>query len=403
MPITSDVFSYTSGTAPGPASTTISSSKATQRWEDVKDALNTTQSVARGGTGATTVITAHDALTTKGTDIASASTINLTTATGAFVDITGATTVTAVTLAEGSQRIARAVDAFQLTASASLIVNGSTSVNYTTTAGELLLFEGYGSSVVRVWAISLVRVSSTTDDAIVRFDGTNGAQQNSSVTIPDGGAQINFFPPTSTAVDIVNRATSGGINLYTNGGLNLPVRIAGDAANDTLNVGGATLGAGVEVKGIGTSDTTNSLEVKDSAGTLNFYIRDDGYAFSPPAYSLTTGDSANMVVGSDGVLSRSVSALKYKNVIGPIPNEMTEKVMALSGFVYTEKDKENGRRFIGMAADDFHSAGLTEFVSYGQNGEVEGLMYERLIPVVIEYTQSLARQLREIKNKLGVS
>ena len=60
-----------------------------------------TANIADGGTGASTVITAHDALNTKGTDVASSGTINLTTATGAFVDITGTTTITTVTLSEG--------------------------------------------------------------------------------------------------------------------------------------------------------------------------------------------------------------------------------------------------------------------------------------------------------------
>lgn len=90
----------------------------------------------------------------RGTDLASAATLDLDSIDTMFLDITGAVTVTAVTLTDGHSRRARATGAFLLTASASLVVNGSTSSNYTTTAGDLLFFEGYATGVVRVWAIS---------------------------------------------------------------------------------------------------------------------------------------------------------------------------------------------------------------------------------------------------------
>lgn len=90
----------------------------------------------------------------KGADVASAATLDLDTATGMFPDITGTTTVTAVTLSAGKRRLGVARGALQFTASASLVVNGSATTNYTTTAGDLLFFEGYASSVVRVWTVS---------------------------------------------------------------------------------------------------------------------------------------------------------------------------------------------------------------------------------------------------------
>jgi hypothetical protein len=92
--------------------------------------------------------------TRRGSDLASAATLDLDSIDTMFLDITGTTTVTAVTLTDGHSRRARATGAFQITASATLVVNGSTSSNYTTTAGDLLFFEGYSATTVRVWAIS---------------------------------------------------------------------------------------------------------------------------------------------------------------------------------------------------------------------------------------------------------
>ena len=84
----------------------------------------------------------------KGADIASAATINLDAATGDLVDVTGTVTITAVTLAEGKQCIVRFTGALQLTVGASLILNNN-AANYTTTAGDFVLFRGYALGVVR--------------------------------------------------------------------------------------------------------------------------------------------------------------------------------------------------------------------------------------------------------------
>lgn len=86
--------------------------------------------------------------TTQGADIASASTINLTTATGNVVNVTGTTAITAVTLTQGYWRWVRFTGILTLTNGASLIL--PTSANITTAAGDYALFVGYASSVVRV-------------------------------------------------------------------------------------------------------------------------------------------------------------------------------------------------------------------------------------------------------------
>lgn len=81
-------------------------------------------------------------------DIASASTLDLDSTTANYLRITGTTTITAVTLANGSEKIAVAGGAFQLTNSSSLILPGAT--NYVTAVGDILHFYGDPSNVVRV-------------------------------------------------------------------------------------------------------------------------------------------------------------------------------------------------------------------------------------------------------------
>lgn len=154
MPRSPTTYVLPPGTTPQVPNTTISSSTFNAAMDDIATTFNTAQPIAFGGTGATSVIGGWDALNAIGADIATSGTINLTTATGPNLTLTGTTTVTTVTLAEGNMRFVRANAAFQLTASANLIINGSTSSNYTTTAGDLLVFIGGAAGVVRVWAIS---------------------------------------------------------------------------------------------------------------------------------------------------------------------------------------------------------------------------------------------------------
>lgn len=85
--------------------------------------------------------------TTQGADIASAATLNLETATGNVVDVTGTVTVTAVTLSQGHWRIVRFTGALTLTNGASLVLPGG--ANITTVAGDYAVFAGYAAGVVR--------------------------------------------------------------------------------------------------------------------------------------------------------------------------------------------------------------------------------------------------------------
>lgn len=87
------------------------------------------------------------AVQARGSDIASASTINLTTATGDIVDVTGTTGITAVTLSDGLERKVRFAGALTLTNGASLVLPGG--ANITTAAGDFAVFRGYAAGVVR--------------------------------------------------------------------------------------------------------------------------------------------------------------------------------------------------------------------------------------------------------------
>lgn len=91
--------------------------------------------------------TGFDTISVHGTDVASASTVNLDTATGVLVDVTGTTAITAITLSDGRERVVRFTGILTLTNGASLVLPGG--ANITTAAGDFAVFRGYAAGVVR--------------------------------------------------------------------------------------------------------------------------------------------------------------------------------------------------------------------------------------------------------------
>lgn len=78
--------------------------------------------------------------------VASASTVNLDSAAAANIDITGTTTINAITLGEGKTKIVRFTGALTLTAGASLLLPGGSS--FVTAAGDFAIFVGRAAGVV---------------------------------------------------------------------------------------------------------------------------------------------------------------------------------------------------------------------------------------------------------------
>jgi len=101
--------------------------------------------VANGGSGKTTAVAAYDALSAQGTDIASATTTDLSAATGAYVNITGSVTITGLgTATAGTQRFVKFTGAPLLTYNAtSLILPGS--ANIQAAANDTAEFVSLGS------------------------------------------------------------------------------------------------------------------------------------------------------------------------------------------------------------------------------------------------------------------
>lgn len=162
-------------------SVVYSAAAATEQYsEDVFSSSVASQAEAEAATSNAVLMTplrtknqlqklAYSVNEAQGSDIASSATIDLQTATGNVVDITGTTAITAITLDQGAERVVRFTGALTLTNGASLVL--PTNANITTAAGDYATFRGYAGGVVRCTQYQ-------------RYDGS--ALSISSVGLPQG-------------------------------------------------------------------------------------------------------------------------------------------------------------------------------------------------------------------------
>lgn len=133
------------GTYEATTGTTILAAQHNDPLEDLQTDMNTARPIVAGGTGAASAVAANDGLNTTANNIASAATVDLSTATGVVVNITGTTTITALgTVASGAERVLIFAGALTLTHNGtSLILPGA--ANITTAAGDVATFRSLGS------------------------------------------------------------------------------------------------------------------------------------------------------------------------------------------------------------------------------------------------------------------
>lgn len=161
--------------------TTIESADWNSFTADVEQDMNTARPIVAGGSGSTTAVGAADNLSTVSSSIASATTTDLSNATGINVTITGTTTITGFgTEQAGARRYLTFSGILTLTHHAtSLILPGG--ANITTAAGDTALAISLGSGNWRV--VSFTKASGKAVVAEVTLAGAE-TLTNKTLTSP---------------------------------------------------------------------------------------------------------------------------------------------------------------------------------------------------------------------------
>jgi len=154
----------------------------------------------------------------QGADIASAGTIDLDAATGNLVDVTGTTSITAVTLSQGRRRLVRFTGILTLTNGASLVLPGG--ANITTAAGDFALFEGYAAGVVRVAFYSKISGLPVVQSTVTQVQTVSGTVAASALTAGYAGGTLDFRSATLTS-GTVSTLVVGALSLVVSSGSTL--------------------------------------------------------------------------------------------------------------------------------------------------------------------------------------
>jgi hypothetical protein len=228
-----------------------------------------------------------------GTDIVAAATLDLSAATADFVDVTGNTGVTAVTLAAGESRTCRFTGTPTITAGASLILNtgAGNGTTYQVIAGDIVVFHGYAASVVRA--------------TIYPKDG--------------------FSPATTTAAKtLLDDASISAIR--TTLGL-------GTAALVDTGTSGATVPLLNAANVFSLASNSNNIEIVSTVDNANAGPFHSIYRNRPAG-------AANDLVG--GLRSQANNGSGTKTILGVIDGQMTDHTNASEDFIYRFQTVVNG-------------------------------------------------------------
>lgn len=229
--------------------------------ENYKLALYPDAASAAANTGAVWIVDDFQISSTASfgslTDVPSASTISLNSTATNYFNITGTTTITEITLAEGVEVTVKFADVLILTNGSFLILKGG--ANITTGAGDIAVFRGEAGGVVRM--LDYVDVSMP---AIV---STSGSEKIVSTTISASVGTVEFINGTG---GVVIDSTYRSYKLVLSG-----IRMTSDPADVSIQLrradtsawvspGGASNAPGIIANGSTSAIAYNSLDIADT-------------------------------------------------------------------------------------------------------------------------------------------
>jgi phage minor structural protein len=213
----------------------------------------------------------------------------------------------------------------------------------------------------------------------------------------DGGLEGTFLDVTNAGAGvIVSKDGNATVN----------------ASNITRIMGGSQyLPAGW----MSTVDKRSSITLgTDATGTskdTRTVIR-GSYVHIPDAYYQTGSGSANLIVAEDGALIRATSASKYKTAIVRSHSlDYGERLLSLPTATWLDKaenkryatgeSKDKPVMHFGMIAEDLANAGLDMLVTRGQDGELEGIQYDRIAPALLPVIKNLQDRIEKLEEQIN--
>lgn len=317
--------------------------------------------------GATTARSVDlDAVTQYGTAIASASTVNLDSATGDYAHITGTTTITAITLASGRRRIVVFDGILTLTHNGTSLILPS-AANITTAVGDVFVFEGEGSGNTRCIDYCLKSgqqsITGTFASAITAPSFTP-----SSGTVPSNGF---YYPAANTIGIAINSALK--CEITTTG-----IYFAGAGSPGTT--------PSATQSGILLADPQQTSPSQSSSGTTTTSV---------PHWQFINGNGTVGSISTNGTATafNTSSDYRLKENILPLEDALsTVSRLKPSSFTW----KADGKNDAGFIAHE-----LQEVIPNAVTGEKDAEDYQAVDPrFIVVYLVAAIQELQARLSKL---
>jgi len=235
------------------------------------------------------------------------------------------------------------------------------------------------------------------------------------VSVSSGSASIAVLTASAQAGGATRTAA---LDFVTNGSISMfGPSISISSQSDNLQLGST------DINGIVTIITGNKLNTDRIEATSTGYLRLEPSinVVSQQTYNQSTTGSANMFVGSNGVFARSTSSERYKVNIDKTWSEQVDlaQVKKLTPASYYDKgDSERlaalldapfgpqplgidwfdaPRRFVGLIAEDVDALGLSDLVTYDNDGRPDAVHYDRVAVALLPWLHELEDRLEALE------
>ena len=222
-------------------------------------------------------------------------------------------------------------------------------------------------------------------------------------------SKTKTWTPTSQTELLVERAGNCIVSIVGNNNANCvlnfsdsddenPGNIDYDHADDTM-----TFRCGAIQRAKILSDGRLVLGSPTVQTTVDYSLVAAGRIQSDGTYDTTTGSSANVHIGTTGLLRRSTSSARYKKDITDATWGLAD-VLKLKPKTFksnaTGEDADD-KTYAGFIAEDVHDIGLTNFVEYNSDNQPDAIHYGNMVALMAKAIQEQQEKIETLEAEVA--
>jgi prepilin-type N-terminal cleavage/methylation domain-containing protein len=265
--------------------------------------------------------------------------------------------------------------------------------------GSGMIFETQDNDGVphRLVRLQAVRDTADGNGALKFIHGYNGSDYERMRITSDGSVGIGTGDPYGPL------HVRGSFDFASKGKLLGYPPVASNHRNMAMTIENTSPGDGGGIAMIITDENNDekAIEVWNTfLADVVFQVQANGRVVSPATYTTNTSNAANMYVHSNGLFYRSTSSRRFKKDIQDYVGGL-DKLDLLRPVTFYSTSEEDKRLHAGFIAEEVEEAGLSEFVSYDEEGKPDGIHYSHMTALLAKAMQELKNENQALKDRIA--